>query len=123
MSELLFNQWCFARMVPRLIDKAHELGFEVTGGHWWRSPTCTVGKPTSFHKKKLAIVGSDAHIPYEYGRSYVRIPLFKNNSPETFKDSLSASELVTHNSPLWVHLITKWVKVKKRVESGKSRTV
>jgi len=55
MSELLFNQWRFARMVPRLIDKAHELGFEVTGGHWWRSPTCTVGKPTSFHKKKLAI--------------------------------------------------------------------
>ena len=83
------------------------------------------GKAYTFakDKKKLAIVGSDAHIPYEYGRSYVRIPLFKNNSPETFKDSLSASELVTHNSPLWVHLITKWVKVKKRVESGKSRTV
>ena len=28
----------FARMVPRLIDKAHELGFEVTLGDAFRDP-------------------------------------------------------------------------------------
>lgn len=35
---LLEAQWKFARLVPRLLDKAHELGYEVRGGEWYRSP-------------------------------------------------------------------------------------
>lgn len=53
----------FARMVPRLIDKAHELGFECTLGDAFRDPRVhgTVGvkmgygHPKSGHKLKLAI--------------------------------------------------------------------
>lgn len=65
-------------------------------------------------KNKLMMVGSDAHIPYEYGRSYLRIPLFDNGSPEAFKKSLLAATLITRKSPLWVHLVTKWVKMRKK---------
>ena len=32
----------FARMVPRLIDKAHELGFEVTLGDAYRPAQCKI---------------------------------------------------------------------------------
>jgi hypothetical protein len=55
MSKYLENQIEFAGMVPRLIDKAFEMGFEVTLGHAWRSCKCTVGHPQSYHKKRLAI--------------------------------------------------------------------
>jgi len=63
------KQKLFAKLVPRLIDKAHELGFEVTLGDAYRDPRShgklgerlTVdGKPVygalfSCHKMRLAI--------------------------------------------------------------------
>jgi hypothetical protein len=53
----------FAKLVPRLIDKAHELGFEVTLGDAYRDPRVHgalgvkigYGHPKSAHKQKLAI--------------------------------------------------------------------
>ena len=45
----------FARMVPRLIDKAHELGFEVTLGDSYRDPRCPYGSKSSRHRSRLAI--------------------------------------------------------------------
>ena len=62
-AELLKKQWQFMRMVPRLIDKAHELGFEVTGGDLYRDPRVFgeigeskgYGHRKSGHKQKLAI--------------------------------------------------------------------
>lgn len=53
----------FARLVPRLIDKAHELGFRVTLGDAYRDPRVHgaigvrmgYGHPKSGHKQKLAI--------------------------------------------------------------------
>ncbi len=64
MSETLGEkQRRFAKMVPRLIDKAHELGFEVTLGDAFRDPRVHgalgvklgYGHPKSAHKQKLAI--------------------------------------------------------------------
>jgi hypothetical protein len=57
------KQRLFMRMVPRLIDKAHELGFELTGGDLFRDPRVHgaigvkmgYGHPKSAHKNKLAI--------------------------------------------------------------------
>lgn len=57
------KQRLFARLVPRLIDKAHELGFEVTLGDVFRDPRVHgevgeklgYGHPKSGHKLKLAI--------------------------------------------------------------------
>ncbi len=60
--------------------------------------------------KKLMIVGSDAHIPYEYGKSYIRISPFGN--ADEFKRALSSAEFVTRKNPLWVHFVTKWTKMK-----------
>lgn len=53
----------FARMVPRLIDKAHELGYEVRVGDLFRDPRVHgefgvkkgYGSRRSCHKLKLAI--------------------------------------------------------------------
>jgi hypothetical protein len=42
-------------MVPPLIDRAYELGFEVTLGDAYRDPRCPYGAEKSFHHKRLAI--------------------------------------------------------------------
>jgi len=42
-------------MVPRLIDKAIEMGFEVTLGDAYRDPRCPYGSKSSRHKVRLAI--------------------------------------------------------------------
>ncbi len=57
------KQQRFARLVPRLIDRAHALGFEVTLGDAYRDPKVhgamgvRVGysHPKSAHKQRLAI--------------------------------------------------------------------
>ena len=72
----------FARLVARLIDKAFEMGFEITLGDAYRDPRVhgnmgvklAYGHPKSAHKVRLAIdlnlfkdgeylEGSDAHRP------------------------------------------------------------
>jgi hypothetical protein len=53
----------FARLVPRLIDKAFELGYEVTIGDAYRDPRLHgafgvklgYGASKSYHKQRLAI--------------------------------------------------------------------
>lgn len=53
----------FARLVPRLIDRAHELGFQVTLGDAFRDPRVHgpvgvkmgYGHPKSAHKQRTAI--------------------------------------------------------------------
>lgn len=57
------KQRLFARLIPRLIDKAHELGFAVTLGDAFRDPKVFgpigvkmgYGHPKSAHKQRLAI--------------------------------------------------------------------
>lgn len=72
----------FARLVPRLIDRAYEIGFEVTLGDAFRDPRVhgdlgvrkSYSHPKSAHKVRLAIdlnlfkdgeylEGSEAHRP------------------------------------------------------------
>lgn len=64
MSETLRQkQSRFASMVPRLIDKAHELGFDVTLGDAYRDPRVFgelkvfkgYGNAASCHKLRLAV--------------------------------------------------------------------
>ena len=64
MAETLSEkQRRFARMVARLIDKAHELGFEVTLGDAFRDPRVFgnigeakgYGNKNSAHKNRLAV--------------------------------------------------------------------
>lgn len=52
----------FARLLPRLLDKAHELGFEITLGEAWRPPETAAhyartgkGIGNSLHGERLAI--------------------------------------------------------------------
>lgn len=60
---LLEKQQLFMRLLPRLIDKAHEMGFEIAGGDLFRDKRAfgdigeriAYGHPNSCHKLKLAI--------------------------------------------------------------------
>ena len=57
------KQELFMRLLPRLLDKAHELGFEIRGGDLFRDPRAhgefgkggSYGRDSSTHKLKLAI--------------------------------------------------------------------
>lgn len=57
------KQELFMRLLPRLLDKAHEMGFRVRGGDLFRDPRVHgavgekkgYGHPRSGHKNKLAI--------------------------------------------------------------------
>ena len=57
------KQELFMRLLPRLIDKAHELGFEIRGGDLFRDPRAfgelgesgPFGHRNSCHKVKTAI--------------------------------------------------------------------
>ena len=63
MSLLQQKQVKFARMIPRLIDKAFELGYEVTLGDAYRDPRAFgamgeakgYGNAKSCHKSRLAL--------------------------------------------------------------------
>jgi len=55
MSRLRDKQTKFARMVPRLIDAAFVLGYEVTLGDCFRDARCSYGSNRSKHKERLAI--------------------------------------------------------------------
>jgi predicted metal-dependent phosphoesterase TrpH len=56
------------------------------------------------HKKGM-VVGSDAHLPCEYGMSYLAIKPFSR--ADEFMNNLVTSEVVMQKSPFWVHLVTK----------------
>lgn len=49
------EQVSFTKRVPLLINKAFELGYEVTLGDCHRNTKCPYGSKTSFHHRRLAI--------------------------------------------------------------------
>jgi hypothetical protein len=62
MSTLLESQFLFMRLLPKLIDAAHELGYGVTAGELYRTPeqaarnvAAGTGIANSLHTKRLAI--------------------------------------------------------------------
>ncbi len=55
MASLNSIQFEFTSLVPRLINKAIELGFQVTLGDAYRDPRVPYGHANSAHKKRLAI--------------------------------------------------------------------
>ena len=65
----------------------------------------------AMEQKKGMSAGSDAHFPYEIGRSYVLIRPFHNKNG--FLNSLRNGRVVPGQSPLWVHIPSA---VAKRVE-------
>lgn len=61
-SELLARQWLFSRLLPRLLDEAHNQGFEVSVGEVYRTPDQALrneqegrGIRNSLHTVSLAV--------------------------------------------------------------------
>ncbi|MCX5903302.1 MAG: PHP domain-containing protein [Proteobacteria bacterium] len=53
----------------------------------------------------IPVVGSDAHQPWEIGRSYAIMDEFE--TPQDFLAALRTAQFVAKKSPIWVHIITK----------------
>ena len=54
MSELSIKQRKHARLIPRLVDKFHELGYELSHGDAYRDKRCNYGHWDSAHRNRLA---------------------------------------------------------------------
>ena len=62
---------------------------------------------------------SDAHTPGELGTAYVELDSF-DGSPLSFKEAVRGAKLAGHRSTPLVHMVTAYVKLKKRVLPGPS---
>jgi hypothetical protein len=62
-------------------------------------------------KGVIPVVGSDAHQPWEVGKSYMIMEDF--NTPQEFLQNIKTAQSISRKSPLWVHLVTKIVKLFK----------
>ena len=60
----------------------------------------------------VPVAGSDAHISDEIGKAYIEIEDF--NDHRHFLNNLKSAKLVTKKSGLWVHVVTKWIKLLRK---------
>lgn len=58
----------------------------------------------------LRAAASDAHTPGEVGQSYVVVPPFRD--APSFLAAMAAARLVERLSPPWVHLASRWEKIR-----------
>jgi predicted metal-dependent phosphoesterase TrpH len=56
----------------------------------------------------IPVVGSDAHQPWEIGKSYAIMDEFE--TPQEFLAALRTAQFVARKSSIWVHIITKITK-------------
>jgi len=63
-------------------------------------------------KHLLCTVGSDAHIYFEIGKSFVRLPDFRD--ADGLRKSLQVATFETRLSPVWVHFGSRWAAMAKR---------
>jgi len=59
--------------------------------------------------------GSDAHTAYEIGRAYVEMLNF--NGQEGFLEALKEAQIFGRLTPPWIHLVTTWTKLRRRLSS------
>lgn len=58
--------------------------------------------------------GSDAHSPGEVGRAFVELPPHPNR-PAALLDALRSARVHGVASPRWVHLLSAWARIRKRL--------
>jgi len=56
----------------------------------------------------IPVAGSDAHQPWEIGKSYAIMDAFE--TPQEFLAGLKTAQFITRKSSIWVHIITKLTK-------------
>jgi predicted metal-dependent phosphoesterase TrpH len=59
------------------------------------------------------LAGSDAHAAFEIGRGLTQLEPF--DDAESFRRSLQTARLVTRRSPAWVHLVSRYAVLRKRM--------
>jgi hypothetical protein len=96
------HQELFMRLLPRLLDHVHELGYEIRGGDLFRSPKVFgevgvkkgYGHKNSCHKMKLAI-----DLNLTYGGVYLTGSNAQSahNQVHDFWDELGGSNRIAHD--------------------------
>lgn len=61
--------------------------------------------------------GSDAHTLWEIGNAFVEMPPF--TTPQEFLASLAQGQIRGHRSPLWVHGVSVWHRLLRRLKGRK----
>lgn len=59
--------------------------------------------------------GSDAHTAYEIGRAYLEMSNF--NGRDGFLEALKEAQIFGRLSPPWIHLVSTWTKLRRRLSS------
>jgi hypothetical protein len=57
--------------------------------------------------------GSDAHVPFELGRAVVELPEFQ--SADDLRRVIAQGRITGRVSPLWVHFISRYARLRKRL--------
>jgi len=61
-------------------------------------------------------VGSDAHAAFELGRGLMLLNPF--NGPHEMRAALRSARAVTHPSPPWFHLVSRYASLRKKIRFG-----
>lgn len=85
----------------------------------WNARNILRSSNTKAHKLaekygKLKFAGSDAHTPFEVGKSGMKMPPFQN--AQEFLASLREAELIERKSSILVHVITKIKKIRLKIK-------
>ncbi len=95
--------------LKRIIDQVDII--EIFNSRNFNDEDNTTAYRFAVNNNKTMSAGSDAHLGYEFGRSYVSIQPFSNAGE--FLANLASAVVVAKQSPLWVHAVTKVKKFTK----------
>jgi predicted metal-dependent phosphoesterase TrpH len=73
----------------------------------------TLAKRFAIRHDLAGTVGSDAHIPFELGRSVLLLDPFKD--PDELRKVIRSGVAQTHWSPPWFHLTSRYATLRKKI--------
>lgn len=96
------------RQILPLVD-----AIETYNARTWTDDPNTRALTLALETNLLQTAGSDAHIPYEVGRTLLRMPAFDN--VETFRVALAEAEILGRRSTPLVHFSSRYATWRKKM--------
>jgi hypothetical protein len=98
--------------VLAIIDQVDAL--EIRNARCVRPQDNQAAAALALKHNKLVTAGSDAHILYEIGRCYLKMPPFEDNAA-SFLAALAQAKAHGKESPFWPHFASTYAKWRKRI--------
>jgi predicted metal-dependent phosphoesterase TrpH len=96
------------RQILPLVDAV-----ESFNARTWSDHPNTRARQVALEVDLLQTAGSDAHIPYELGRTLLKMPPF--HDVDTFRAALAEAEILGHRSTPLVHLSSRYATWRKKM--------